>query len=425
MTTRGVRGTGEGPESSDAKKTKKSVDSDAFKDMMKVGKVREVDPEEQRKRKQKQEAEQEAAAAQVQAAPLQPIQTSAPTDDGGFKIQLSALGEGVPSTPDEFSEESIGTSAESPMYFASSEEEAPPPMPQEAPSAPPPPFVPTEQFISGEGYLPQEEEVGLSSSGQAQTPEQQPEAKKTGRKKKAAPGEAVKKAGAKKVAPPKQIVKAVAPEKTAAPPPSAFPEKREVFTERLAGPAPKKEEIEEVEEAEMVQAPLLPQGSWEKIKEKEKEKISAPAETQAAAPGTPLPIPDVIPPQISAATPYAALHPQVWDLFERMVGVMTIMTSSGISETTINLTGDQFKASPFFGTQIVIREYATAPKNFNIEMLIPSQVTKTVERNYNDLLAAFQAGNYTFKVNRLEWRELPVEKKRKVEKVKKKREEEE
>lgn len=429
MTTRGIKGPGEGSEAPDPKKSKKAVDAEAFKEMMEVGKVREVDPEEKRKRKQKQEAEMEASAAQVQAAPLAPLQPQATgQDDSSFKINLTALGAGVPSSPEEFSEEDLDTATEGSLYFVNSEEEppTPPPQPQMTPEsqvAPPQPFIPSETF------LPEEDEMQLSTPDQPQSQQAQQPATET---PKVSPTKKKKSSGKQQISAPKSVpkkatlpIKAASPQKLEKPVP---PTKKETFTERLIKAAPGKEEIEQVAEAENAPATPLPQGSWEKMKAKKEDKISEAAQTESEqnAPQIPIPIPNVIPPEITPATPYASLHPQVWDLFERMVGVMTIMNGSGITETTINLTGDQFKASPFFGTQITIREFTTAPKNYNIEMLIPSQVTKTVERNYNDLVAAFQAGNYNFKVNRLEWRELPAEeaKKRKVVKAKKKREEE-
>jgi hypothetical protein len=88
------------------------------------------------------------------------------------------------------------------------------------------------------------------------------------------------------------------------------------------------------------------------------------------------------------------------------------------------LTSDQFKASPFYGTQIIVREFSTAPKQFNIEMRVPNQVARQIEANYNELVAAFSAGKYNFKVNLLQWSVLTGKdegEKKKVPRVKKTR----
>lgn len=417
MTTRGVPGAGEGPDKSDTKKSKKSVDSDAFKEMMRVGKVREVDPEEKRKRKQQGEAEEESKAAAVQPplTPLTPLGEAPPEDD--FKLKISALGGGVPATQDEFSEEELDATAAS-MPPPSESEEAPPMVPAETAQVAPPPFTP--DYIS-EGLLPQDQEVNFTQ------PQPPPKGKSSKKDQEKAPELLAKTVKKKTVGgAPKETVKKPPLEKE-----TTFPEKRAVFRERLTNAPPQKDQVEEM--AENIQGPAAPPvlpGSWEATKETKEEK-----KVREAAPSTPiipqpqptplmppLPLPEGTPP------PYATLPAQAWDLFERMVGVMTVMTESGISETTINLTGDQFKSSMFYGTQIIIREYTTAPKVFNIEMRVPPQATKPVQQNYNELVAAFQAGNYNFKVNRLDWQVLPAEKEEKrkrVEKIKRTKEEEE
>jgi hypothetical protein len=96
------------------------------------------------------------------------------------------------------------------------------------------------------------------------------------------------------------------------------------------------------------------------------------------------------------------LDPQVLDLFEKMAGVMTVMTSSGISETTITLNSPSYASSLFYGAQIIISEYSTAPKAFNIQFRASSEAVALFHRNAKDLMAVFDGGNYNFKVNRLE-----------------------
>ncbi|HSX11999.1 MAG TPA: hypothetical protein VLF61_00720, partial [Rhabdochlamydiaceae bacterium] len=248
-------------------------------------------------------------------------------------------------------------------------------------------------------------------------PSEQEKAKKA--KKKAAPEKVVKPALKKvKLEPPLK----------AAPKPVKETPKEEAFPEKLLGmPAKEKEKVEEeAETLETAPSPPLPTGSWESVKEKSENKEIEAAAAPSIVPMEIAPIVYEVPTPSFAPlfTPFAAF-PQMWDLFDRMVGVMTVMTDSGITETTINLTSEQFKASPFYGTQIIVREFSTAPKVFNIEMLVPTQVAGQIQANYNELVAAFEAGKYNFKVNRLEWRELPArkeEKKGKVTRIKKKKE---
>lgn len=111
-------------------------------------------------------------------------------------------------------------------------------------------------------------------------------------------------------------------------------------------------------------------------------------------------------PGVSVSGPLASvmgnLPPQIVDMFERMAGVMTVMTSSGMKETTITLNSPQFANSPFFGSQIVIREYSTAPKAFNIMLLGNPQAMEAFHGKIGSLQAAFNMSEYNFRVHRLE-----------------------
>ncbi|MBS0605726.1 MAG: hypothetical protein JSR57_02140 [Verrucomicrobia bacterium] len=108
---------------------------------------------------------------------------------------------------------------------------------------------------------------------------------------------------------------------------------------------------------------------------------------------------------VAESTPppaYTAMNSYVLDLFERMVGVMTIMTDSKMTETVITLNAPQFASSVFYGTQIIIQEYASAPKAFNVQLNGNPEAVALFQGNADDLMAAFQYGNYNFRINRLE-----------------------
>ena len=171
----------------------------------------------------------------------------------------------------------------------------------------------------------------------------------------------------------------------------------------------------------------MPPGAWEATKAPEKEEkkgvsepetlpTTTPTPTAAPPPGTPAPPPLV--------APFAHLSPQVQQVFERMVGVMTVMTDSGTTQTTINLDNPRFAESVFFGAQIIVSEFSTAPKAFNIELLGNQQAMNLMTANAEELVAAFQAGNYNFKVNRIDVGSLPMTreaKRKEVSRVKRKK----
>lgn len=89
-------------------------------------------------------------------------------------------------------------------------------------------------------------------------------------------------------------------------------------------------------------------------------------------------------------------------IFEKMASQMIVMQSSGEVETTMFLDDSRFASSIFFGTKITIREFNTAPKVFNVEIASSTQGRLAIEASKNDLLAAFQNGNFNFSIHRLD-----------------------
>lgn len=399
-------------------KRKKGAESDAFQKMMKTDKVREVDPEEKRKRKQKQEAEEEAKASQVHAVEPSPIEKQhiAPPNRDRFRIHLSAgtpAGSARPTSPEE----------RSPAVSSEEEEAIPPPeyptdYPQTAPYFP---------YTADTANQKQETQSSSPSSEQKPETTQKRVPSTKGKKdlhtgqppvplphlgspQQAAPEKSTK---AKKTVP--HLTKPVAPKPSASQPsplPSSPPK----------SPSPKKKESEEDEP--LGQGIPLPQGAWEAntyASEKKANKVEEPTKTpfeEPVAPGVPPQLSPIFQPESTA--PYLQLSPQLLEIFERMAGVMTVMHSSGITQTTLVLDAPQFKNSVFFGAEIVITEFSTAPKVFNVEFLVPPQAVKLVTDNTAELVAAFQSGRYNFKVNRIDTALLPVPvaKRRRVEKPK-------
>lgn len=181
------------------------------------------------------------------------------------------------------------------------------------------------------------------------------------------------------------------------------------------GQIEKKEEV--IPEEAVPPPPPLPEGAWEAMTEKERKEVKEKPKEGAETPLTtalPEKVPSMgaPPPTQAGATtpvsaPFANLPPQVQQLYERMVGVMTVMHETGVTQTTINLDNPRFSNSAFFGTQIIITEFSTAPKAFNIELLGNQQAVNLISQNTEELLAAFQTGQYNFKVNRIDTGYLP------------------
>jgi hypothetical protein len=170
---------------------------------------------------------------------------------------------------------------------------------------------------------------------------------------------------------------------------------------------PKKETkpggVEEVEAEEQIITPITPLPSSDYIQKEKKEEEGAiegisGAAGQMAPPPAPIPSPEAAAP----INPYAYLHPDVMDLFDRMVGVISVMSTGGVTETVVTLNTPKFASSVFFGSQIIIHEYTSAPLAYNIQINGTPEALSLFQGNVDDLMAAFQYGNYAFRVNRLE-----------------------
>ncbi len=82
------------------------------------------------------------------------------------------------------------------------------------------------------------------------------------------------------------------------------------------------------------------------------------------------------------------LPPHILDLFDRIVGVITVLQVQGKTETTLHLNEQQ---SPLLqGAEIVITHVSTAPGSYNIELRGPPQATKIFQDNLEQLKKSFQ-----------------------------------
>jgi hypothetical protein len=95
------------------------------------------------------------------------------------------------------------------------------------------------------------------------------------------------------------------------------------------------------------------------------------------------------------------LPAEIEALFEKMAGTLILACSSLETETSLILDSPQFSSSPFYGTQISIKEFSTAPKAFNIEILSSATALALLAPHQADLLAFFEKGNFNFSIGRL------------------------
>ncbi|MEM8727945.1 MAG: hypothetical protein AAGE99_04470 [Chlamydiota bacterium] len=106
------------------------------------------------------------------------------------------------------------------------------------------------------------------------------------------------------------------------------------------------------------------------------------------------PLPAIIPPTDIPA--YSKLSPEVYELFEKMGGVMTIQQDKGIKATTMNI---DMPNSVFDGTQVILNQYSTAPNSFNIQLVGNPESVKIFNQNLDALKESFRQADFNFETN--------------------------
>ena len=103
------------------------------------------------------------------------------------------------------------------------------------------------------------------------------------------------------------------------------------------------------------------------------------------------------PPLLQTETPvYATLPSQVYELFEKMIGLMMIQEYKGVSITTIKLS---MPGSVFNGCEIKLEHYDTAPHAFNIQLLGNPDAVELFNANFDGLVNSFKQTKYSFQAN--------------------------
>ncbi|MCK4934024.1 MAG: hypothetical protein KAR79_00395 [Simkaniaceae bacterium] len=141
------------------------------------------------------------------------------------------------------------------------------------------------------------------------------------------------------------------------------------------------------EEAAVLIEPELPP-------EKKKEKIDTSSLAIEGKEVAPESTPNIAP--TTAAPAYTKLNPQVFELFEKMVGLITIQKDTGVTTTTITIN---MKNSVFDGSEIVLEHYSTAPNSFNIRLQAAPEAVALLSANMTALVESFKQTTVDYSVN--------------------------
>jgi hypothetical protein len=97
-------------------------------------------------------------------------------------------------------------------------------------------------------------------------------------------------------------------------------------------------------------------------------------------------------------SPFANMPKDVFELFEKMVGLMTMQKDDGKSTVTITLN---MKGSVFNKCQVVLEHFDTAPHAFNVQFLGNPEGVEKFAKNLQGLTSAIAESKLTFSINLL------------------------
>jgi hypothetical protein len=410
-----------GPPEGPGKKDKTTPDADKFQSEMRkrVTEVSKVDPDEKKKRKEQAEEEEEFEAPQT--GPTTPAEHVKPfsLEREAKKANLFDMGPGTSplhsaqptqlpgetphrtaffQTPEEGHEVTEDTHTPTRRALSSGPAETRTPSrepPRETPRAQQPPPRYQERQLSGSKWTPEGQKpvsAGPPQSRQHSTGTDQKSKDVEKQREKENETEKEKKAEKKK-------------EPASGPFPEIMPPLKSTKPEPVLEIKGKTDDAEGAEEEGSVEGVGAPPatGPAGPIEGTGKKGAGIAAPGGVTGPGTTPSLPTPTKPMgPQPLTSYVNMHPRVQELFDRMVGVMTVMNMTGMTETVLTLNSPKFASSVFFGTQIIIQEFSTAPKAFNVQLNGTPQAVALFHGNSEDLMAAFQSGNYNFRINRLD-----------------------
>lgn len=372
-----------GPQEPQGKKD--PTDPSKFKEEMQVSKVSETDPEQQKKRRQRAEKEEEPEEVGAPAPPSGVFSLEGPSmEQSPFALQ-SPDSTAAPILPGGPAAAPLGSDFQSsavPFPDALPEnQEAALSFPEESETTYSPSYPQTRPV----SYPQQQAENSPRTTPTSQLNSPHPTARNTplNSKKGAGPTALSSVSGKTKKKEDGVTTPALTPKDDEALPLFREPEQAEENKKAPSTPLNKTAPKEQ-----------------EPLSEQEVEEIAS--ATSLTAPGAATPMQETQPLTPTTLAPYTIMSAQMLAMVEKMVGVMTVMTLSGKTETSFILNSPQFASSRFFGTQIIIQEFASAPKEFNIQIHATPEAVDIFQANADDLMAAFQSGGYNFKVNRLE-----------------------
>ena len=89
-------------------------------------------------------------------------------------------------------------------------------------------------------------------------------------------------------------------------------------------------------------------------------------------------------------------------LFDKMCSEMLVMNSESSSKTSIILESAEFIHSPFYGSEITIEEFSTAPKIFNVSIRTNESAVILIQSHMAGFMQLLEDRNFSFGINRID-----------------------
>jgi len=99
---------------------------------------------------------------------------------------------------------------------------------------------------------------------------------------------------------------------------------------------------------------------------------------------------------------YQRFQPEIREFFQDLVSEMVFLNSSGKSQTMITLSSPHLQSSPLYGMQILITEYSSAPKLFNVELYANATAMALVAPSLKEFTNTFDKSKFPFDIHRFE-----------------------
>lgn len=88
--------------------------------------------------------------------------------------------------------------------------------------------------------------------------------------------------------------------------------------------------------------------------------------------------------------------------FDTVCNQLVFLENEGISRTTLSLDSEHLRDSPFYGARIVLEEFSTAPKLFNISITAGNQAITLIQTHLAGFMQLIEEKKFSFGVHRVD-----------------------